>query len=98
MDPEKAAKMFGQWEEWRAEFVPLGYVPEEEIPQELEARKVFLQGHTKGGHALLIVQGCKHFVPQDQLQFKSNFLSPNLCPDSILISLLVGDHCPLRTV
>lgn len=70
MDPEKAANMFEQWEKWRAEFVPLGYVPEEEIPQELEARKVFLQGHTKGGHALLIVQGRKHFVPQDQLQFK----------------------------
>ncbi|XP_058079396.1 sec14 cytosolic factor [Magnolia sinica] len=70
MDPTKAAKMFVQWEKWRAEFVPSGFVSEEEILDELEARKIYLQGLTKVGHPLLIVKASKHFPSKDQPQFK----------------------------
>lgn len=44
MDPEKGGKMFVQWHKWRASFVPLGFIPDAEIPDELEANKVFFTG------------------------------------------------------
>ncbi|KAI8560735.1 hypothetical protein RHMOL_Rhmol04G0279500 [Rhododendron molle] len=43
MDPDKAAKMFVQWQKWRAAFVPSGFTPDSEVQDELEARKVYLQ-------------------------------------------------------
>ncbi|KAK2997804.1 hypothetical protein RJ639_025693 [Escallonia herrerae] len=49
-DPDKAAKMFVQWQKWKAEFVPLGFVPDSEVPDELQAKKIFLQGLSKDGH------------------------------------------------
>lgn len=70
MDAEKAAKMFVVWQKWRADFVPLGYIPEGEVSHELEARKVFLQRPTRRGHALLIVHARQHFAAKDQLEFK----------------------------
>ncbi|CAK7324094.1 unnamed protein product [Dovyalis caffra] len=50
MDPEKAAKMFVQWQTWRASFVPNGFILESQIPDELEARKTYLQGLSKDGY------------------------------------------------
>nr|DAD32249.1 TPA_asm: hypothetical protein HUJ06_011100 [Nelumbo nucifera] len=71
MDPNKAAKMFVQWQKCRAEFVPLGFIPESVIPDELNARKVYLQGITKAGHPLVIVKTRRHFPPKDHIQSKS---------------------------
>ncbi|XP_010275237.1 PREDICTED: phosphatidylinositol/phosphatidylcholine transfer protein SFH6-like isoform X2 [Nelumbo nucifera] len=70
MDPEKAAKMFVQWQNWRAEFVPLGFIPESEIPDELNARKIYLQGLSKDGHPVLIIKASKHLPSKDHLQLK----------------------------
>ncbi|OVA12178.1 CRAL-TRIO domain [Macleaya cordata] len=71
MEPEKAAKMFVQWKKWRDEFVPLGFIPDSEVKDELGARKVYLQGLSKNGqHPLLIVKTNKHFSSKDQLQLK----------------------------
>eukprot|EP00262_Sarcandra_glabra_P016815 TRINITY_DN5593_c2_g1_i1.p1 TRINITY_DN5593_c2_g1~~TRINITY_DN5593_c2_g1_i1.p1 ORF type:complete len:246 (-),score=46.59 TRINITY_DN5593_c2_g1_i1:252-989(-) len=70
MDPEKAAKMFVQWEKWRAGFVPLGYISDHEVPDELESRKICLQKPSKDGHAVIIVQASKHFPSKDHLQLK----------------------------
>lgn len=73
MDPEKAAKMFVQWRKWRTALVPLGYIPDSEILDELEAKKIYLQGLSKkGGFPIMIVKGSKHYPSKDQLQFKSN--------------------------
>lgn len=63
--------MFVQWQKWRSEMAPLGYIPESEVPDELASRKVFLGGLSKDGHPVLIVQACKHYPPKDQLQLKS---------------------------
>lgn len=71
MDPDKAAKMFVQWQKWRAEFVPLGFIPDSEIPDELEARKAYLQGLSREGYPVLIIKTSNHFPSKDQLQFKS---------------------------
>uniref|UniRef100_A0A7N0TCN8 CRAL-TRIO domain-containing protein n=1 Tax=Kalanchoe fedtschenkoi TaxID=63787 RepID=A0A7N0TCN8_KALFE len=70
MDPEKAAQMFVQWFNWRHSFVPSGFVDESEVADELEHRKVCLQGLTKNGYPLMIVLGSKHRPPKDHTQFK----------------------------
>ncbi|KAK2999320.1 hypothetical protein RJ639_024443 [Escallonia herrerae] len=70
MVPAKAAKMFVQWHKWRAAFVPLRLIPDSEVPDELEARKIFLQGLSKLGYPVMIVIASKHYPAKDQPQFK----------------------------
>ncbi|XAR63684.1 hypothetical protein NMG60_11023710 [Bertholletia excelsa] len=70
MNPEKAAKMFVQWQKWRAKMVPSGFITESEVPDELEARKIYLQGLSKDGYPVMVVRGSKHFPAKDQVQFK----------------------------
>ncbi|XP_072972247.1 sec14 cytosolic factor [Typha angustifolia] len=70
MNPEKASKMFADWEKWRAEIAPSGCIEEDEISAELEAHKAFLQLPSKDGYPLVVLQACKHFHTNDQLQFK----------------------------
>uniref|UniRef100_A0A7N0TFE8 Uncharacterized protein n=1 Tax=Kalanchoe fedtschenkoi TaxID=63787 RepID=A0A7N0TFE8_KALFE len=70
MDPEKAAKMFAQWSNWRHSFVPSGFVDESEVADELEHRKVSLQGLSRNGYPLMIVMGGKHRPSKDHTQFK----------------------------
>uniref|UniRef100_A0A2C9U665 CRAL-TRIO domain-containing protein n=1 Tax=Manihot esculenta TaxID=3983 RepID=A0A2C9U665_MANES len=43
MDPEKAAKMFVQWQQWRAAFVPKGFIADSEVQDELDTKKIYLQ-------------------------------------------------------
>jgi len=70
MEPEKAAKMFVEWQKWRADIAPLGFIAESEVPDQLEARKVYLGGQTKDGHPLAVIKLSKHYPSKDQLQFK----------------------------
>ncbi|KAK0574610.1 hypothetical protein LWI29_026178 [Acer saccharum] len=70
MDPEKSAKMFVQWQKWRATMVPNGFISESEIPDELLPRKSFLQGLSNDGFPVLLFKACEHFPSKDQLQFK----------------------------
>lgn len=72
MDPEKAAKMFVQWQKWRTTMVPNGFIAESEIPDELGPKKIFLQGLSKDGFPVLVVVARKHFPSKVPLQFKSN--------------------------
>ncbi|KAJ4846076.1 hypothetical protein Tsubulata_027400 [Turnera subulata] len=72
MDPVKAAKMFVQWQKWRADFVPNGSIPASEVPDELEPKKVYLQSLSKDTYPVAIVKASKHFPSKDQLQFKSD--------------------------
>ena len=74
MDPDKAAKMFVQWQKWRAKMVPNGFISESEVSDELECRKVLLQGLSKDKYPVLIIQARRHFPAKDQIQFKSNLL------------------------
>ncbi|XP_038999287.1 SEC14 cytosolic factor-like [Hibiscus syriacus] len=70
MDTDNASKMFVKWLKWRSSLVPNGFVADSEVPDQLEARKIFLQDLSKAGHPVLIVQACKHYPPEDHLQFK----------------------------
>lgn len=74
MDSDKAAKMFVQWRKWRETMVPNGFISDSEVPDELETRKIFLQGLSQDMFPVMIVQACRHFPSKDQNQFKSNFL------------------------
>ncbi|KAI3836383.1 hypothetical protein MKW92_003574 [Papaver armeniacum] len=73
MNPEKAAKMFVQREKWREEFVPLGFIPESEIADQLGDKKKYLQGLTKiGQQPFLFCKGSRYLTSasKDPLQFK----------------------------
>ena len=74
MDPDKAAKMFVQWQKWRASLVPNGFIADSEVPDELASKKIYLQGLSNKGYPVTIFKGSKHFPSKDQLQFKSNLL------------------------
>ncbi|KAI3744181.1 hypothetical protein L1987_57257 [Smallanthus sonchifolius] len=70
MDPNKAAKMFVSWRKWRASFVPLGFIPESQVVDQLEAKKIYLQGLSKDGCPVMIVKASNHYPSKDQPQFK----------------------------
>ncbi|KAI3671904.1 hypothetical protein L1987_87101 [Smallanthus sonchifolius] len=70
MDPNKAAKMFVSWRKWRASFVPLGFIPESQVVDQLEAKKIYLQGLSKDGCPVMIVKASNHYPTKDQPQFK----------------------------
>ncbi|CAI9096785.1 OLC1v1032998C1 [Oldenlandia corymbosa var. corymbosa] len=70
MDVGKAAKMLVQWHKWRTSFVPLGFISDSEVQDELAAEKLYLQGLSKGGFPVVIVKANKHYPSKDQLQFK----------------------------
>ena len=75
MDPNKAAKMFVSWQKWRASFVPLGFIPDSEVIDQLEAKKIYLQGLCKDEFPVMIIKASKHYPAKDQPQFKSNFFT-----------------------
>ncbi|CAL0314905.1 unnamed protein product [Lupinus luteus] len=70
MEPDKAAKMFVQWRKWRAAMVPNGFIAESEVADELETKKIFLQGLSQDKYPVMLVQTKKHFPANDQIQFK----------------------------
>ncbi|RZC61744.1 hypothetical protein C5167_023505 [Papaver somniferum] len=71
LDIEKATKMFVEWKSWRDEFVPLGFIPDSEVPDELGDEKIYLQGLSIiGQHPVMVIKANKHFPSKDQLQFK----------------------------
>ncbi|XP_076884235.1 sec14 cytosolic factor-like [Bidens hawaiensis] len=70
MDPNKAAKMFVSWKTWRDSFVPLGFIPDSEVVEQLEAKKVFLHCFSNDGYPIMIIKASKHYPAKDQPQFK----------------------------
>ncbi|PWA88573.1 CRAL-TRIO lipid binding domain-containing protein [Artemisia annua] len=70
MDPKKAAKMFVEWQKWRTSFVPLGFIPDSEIAEQLEERKIFFQGFSKDGHPVMSLNANKHYPAKDRDQYK----------------------------
>ncbi|XP_071705565.1 CRAL-TRIO domain-containing protein C589.09, mitochondrial-like [Rutidosis leptorrhynchoides] len=70
MDPNKAAKMFVAWQKWRASFVPLGFVPDSEILEQLKDEKVFFLGASKSGYPVVLLNANKHVPAKDLQIFK----------------------------
>ncbi|KAL1568637.1 sec14 cytosolic factor-like [Salvia divinorum] len=69
-DIDKAAKMFVQWRNWRASFVPLGHIPDSQVAGELQQNKIFLQGLSPRGNPVVAVKVHRHVPSKDPLQFK----------------------------
>ncbi|KAK6122426.1 hypothetical protein DH2020_043817 [Rehmannia glutinosa] len=72
LDTEKAAKMFVQWQKWRVSFVPLDYIPDSEVADELNGEKIYLQELSRKGYPVVIVKANKHYPSKDQPQFKKS--------------------------
>ncbi|CAH8353872.1 unnamed protein product [Eruca vesicaria subsp. sativa] len=70
MNPDKAAKMFVDWQKWRASMVPPNGIPDSEVRDELDFGKISLQGPTKSGHPLVLVLCSKHFPAKNAVNFK----------------------------
>ncbi|CAH8382394.1 unnamed protein product [Eruca vesicaria subsp. sativa] len=70
MNPDKAAKMFVDWQKWRASMVPTNEITDSEVKDELDFKKICLQGPTKSGHPMVLVLTSKHFPAKDQVIFK----------------------------
>lgn len=52
--------------------MPDGFISESEVQDELQARKIYLQGLSKDKYPVMIVKASKHFPSKDHVQFKSN--------------------------
>ncbi|KAL5718755.1 hypothetical protein ACHQM5_011625 [Ranunculus cassubicifolius] len=74
MDPVKATKMVMKWAKWRQEFVPLGYIPESEILDQLDEKMAYLQGISTSGHPVLLMKSHKHVPAKDMVRYKKGLV------------------------
>ncbi|KAH9553195.1 hypothetical protein CY35_09G105900 [Sphagnum magellanicum] len=71
---EEAAKAIAKHQEWRASFLPNGYILESEISGELNAKKSYLQGQDRKGHPILLILGCKHVPNKEDFEEFKRFI------------------------
>lgn len=80
MSVTKASKMFAEHQKWRREYFPsgLGYAQEDEIRDELDAEKFFIQGHDKLGRPIALVFAAKHISSgkKNVDKYKRDFPAP----------------------
>ncbi|XP_059067006.1 uncharacterized protein LOC131075952 isoform X1 [Cryptomeria japonica] len=67
---QKASQFFLKYLNWRRAFVPLGYIPESEVCNELEKKKIFIQGFDKQGHPIGVILAARHNSDRDLEEFK----------------------------
>lgn len=70
MDVEVAAKAFAKHQEWEAFIKPRGFISETEIPNELNAKKSYLQGRDKQGRPISVILARNHFNNKDVDEFR----------------------------
>ena len=69
MSVSKASRMFAEHQKWRREyFGALGYAQEDEIRDELNADKFFVQGHDKLGRPIALVFAAKHISSKKNVE------------------------------
>lgn len=73
LDIEKASVMFLKYLKWWKEAVPKGFISDEEVRNELNQEKMFLQGFDKKGRPVGVVLGAKHhcYKQRQMNEFKS---------------------------
>ncbi|KAL2607560.1 hypothetical protein R1flu_026133 [Riccia fluitans] len=87
---DKATKMFLDHHRWRRTFVPLGYIPEEEVQNELNAEKVYLQGKCKAGLPIGLVLAAKHDAYKRNLNEFKRYCVYNF--DKCIASMAPGEE------
>lgn len=60
LNVEKASAMFAKYRKWRQTFVPLGYIPETMIRDELMKNSVHMQGFDKRGRPIAVIFLARH--------------------------------------
>lgn len=60
LDIEKASTLFLKYLTWRRSFMPNGSISPSEISNELDQKKVFMQGVDKIGRPIVVALGAKH--------------------------------------
>ncbi|CAM6082806.1 unnamed protein product [Calypogeia fissa] len=87
---DKATDMLMKHFEWRRTYVPLGYIPESEIPNELGAEKTFLQGRDKSGRPICVSQLAKHDATNRNLEELKKYYVYTL--DKLVASMNPGEE------
>lgn len=57
---EKASQFFLKYLKWKQRFVPLGYIPESEVSNELRKNKIFIQGLDKQRRPIGVILAARH--------------------------------------
>ncbi|XP_011073289.1 random slug protein 5 [Sesamum indicum] len=97
LDVEKASAMFLKYLAWRRTFVPKGYISESEIRDEIEQKKMFMQGRDKQGRPIAVVFASRHFAAKggvDEFRRFLVFALDRLCsriPDGQEKFTIIGD-------
>nr|ABK22993.1 unknown [Picea sitchensis] len=60
LNVEKASEMFAKYRKWRQSFVPLGYIPETMICDELMKNSAYMQGFDKRGRPIAVILLGRH--------------------------------------
>lgn len=83
LDIEKASTMFLNYLKWWKESVPRGFISDEDVRNELNQKKMFLQGFDKKGRPIGVVLGAKHhcYKHRQMNEFKSSvvYIIEKLC-------------------
>jgi len=56
----KASELFLKYLKWKRAFVPLGYIPESEVSNELRKNKIFIQGLDKQRRPIGVILAARH--------------------------------------
>eukprot|EP01018_Ginkgo_biloba_P017445 Gb_05860 [translate_table: standard] len=71
LNVEKASQLFLKYLKWRQAFAPLGYIPETEVSNELEKKKIFMQGLDKQRRPIGVILAARHVAfDRDLEEFK----------------------------
>ncbi|KAH9329180.1 hypothetical protein KI387_001288, partial [Taxus chinensis] len=57
---QKASQFFLKYLKWRRAYVPLGYIPESQVCNELEKKKIYVQGLDKQGRPIGVILAARH--------------------------------------
>ncbi|XP_078170048.1 uncharacterized protein LOC144564321 [Carex rostrata] len=70
-DIGKASAMFLKYLKWRKSAIPNGFISDEEVKNELEQDKVYMQGFDKIGRPVVVVYGGRHYYSKREMnEFK----------------------------
>ncbi|KAG0567364.1 hypothetical protein KC19_7G129700 [Ceratodon purpureus] len=90
MSVSKASKMFAEHQKWRREYFPLGCAQEDEIRDELNAEKFFIQGHDKLGRPIALVFAAKHVSSKKNVEKYKRAITYFL--DKLIASMPPGEE------
>lgn len=68
LNVEKASQLFLKYLKWRQALVPLGYVPESEVSNELGKKKIYIQGLDKQRRPIEVILAARHYASDRDLE------------------------------